>query len=513
MKILAMNMTTTDGVTTITAVGMDKGERRVVAITEGAPHFDEALAKVEEYTRGELDAETLGDWLVDTIDVGQRVAKKVSRVTGILDGRMSFDGSHVLIDHEPIDPVLDAHVMRLLDESGTPKDMMNWKAFARFVENLYSNVNEHVREQLFGWLNYENLKGHGFSLTPDGCFIGYKGCAVDSEGTPVSVHHGPAIVDGVHMNGAIPNKVGSIVEMPRKNVQFDPSVGCSSGLHVGTYAYASDWAKGILLRVKVNPRDVVSVPTECNAQKIRTCRYEVLEVTEVPYTGATYGDGDDDWDDDFDSQPEDEKDTDLRQFRYRKSNGEVKDYEVEVTDETSTHLYGILADSKEHRTFVKKNILPFAADQLKAGSDKGTTAPDTPKKETGVFNLPVGSRVKITYRKKDGVVNDYTVEVTGGTSTLVDTVLVGVYCDKYRTFTRANIISWEHIGGPTEDSNDSKAGNAERPLTGRVRVVLKNGVSHTGEILSTTERYVILRTDNGIKLVLPHYTIQNTMTI
>jgi hypothetical protein len=68
--------------------------------------------------------------------------------------------------------------------------------------------------------------------------------------------------------------------MPRDQVQFDPGVGCHTGLHVGTFEYAAGFAQGALLEVVVNPRDVVSVPTDCGAQKMRTCRYTVVGLLE-----------------------------------------------------------------------------------------------------------------------------------------------------------------------------------------------------------------------------------------
>jgi len=63
-------------------------------------------------------------------------------------------------------------------------------------------------------------------------------------------------------------------------------VGCHTGLHVGTYAYASNFGQGALLEVQVNPRDVVSVPTDCSAAKMRTCRYVVVDTIDQPYTTA-----------------------------------------------------------------------------------------------------------------------------------------------------------------------------------------------------------------------------------
>ena len=70
--------------------------------------------------------------------------------------------------------------------------------------------------------------------------------------------------------------------MPRGEVQHDPESGCSTGLHVGTYAYAQGYARAALLTVHVNPRDVVSVPTDCDAEKMRVCRYVVSDDEPTP---------------------------------------------------------------------------------------------------------------------------------------------------------------------------------------------------------------------------------------
>jgi hypothetical protein len=115
-----------------------------------------------------------------------------------------------------------------------------------------------------------------------------------------SINTGRAIVDGKVYSGAIPNGVGAVVEMPRGEVQHDPSVGCHTGLHAGTHDYASNFSQGKVLLVEINPRDVVSVPTDCNWQKIRTCRYTVKDISEAKITTTLYGDLDEDYDDEYD---------------------------------------------------------------------------------------------------------------------------------------------------------------------------------------------------------------------
>lgn len=75
------------------------------------------------------------------------------------------------------------------------------------------------------------------------------------------------------------NHIGQVHSMPRNSVDDDANVGCSVGFHVGTQAYANDWAgrDGHLMVVEVDPADVVSVPFDCNCQKLRTAKYRVVD--------------------------------------------------------------------------------------------------------------------------------------------------------------------------------------------------------------------------------------------
>jgi hypothetical protein len=217
-----------------------------------------------------------------------------------LSDRVTVKSGKVFWDNQPVHNALTEQVVRFLKDG-----QENFGPLVEFFEKVMTNPNEHSREQLFEWLNV-----HDFTILPNGNFIGYKGVRVVRETLPdstsytekyESISHGKAISDGIEYNGAIPNPVGAVVEMPRDEVQHDPSVGCHTGLHVGTWDYASGFAQGAVLKVEVNPRDVVSVPTDCGHQKLRTCRYTVLEVIDSPVSGPldTDYDVDDDIDEDY----------------------------------------------------------------------------------------------------------------------------------------------------------------------------------------------------------------------
>jgi hypothetical protein len=140
-------------------------------------------------------------------------------------------------------------------------------AFRRFVDRLCANPRWESVEQLFTFLAHENLP-----ITSDGCFIGYKAVRSDYR----DKH-----------SGSFDNSPGQQPRMRRADVQFDPAVGCSTGLHIGTY----DFAKGFcndddrLVICKVDPADVVSVPSECQYSKLRASTYLVLCDAEEPLPG------------------------------------------------------------------------------------------------------------------------------------------------------------------------------------------------------------------------------------
>jgi hypothetical protein len=210
--------------------------------------------------------------------------------------RVSVAGGHVYFDGEEVNDGLANSIIKFINEGNDATPYIN------FLENIMTNPNEHSRDQLFDWLSRRD-----FTITKSGNFLAYKGVRprgtgwntgqIAEEGDKQypyeSISTGRATVDGKVYNGAIPNGIGAVVEMPRGSVQHDPSVGCHTGLHAGTFEYASDFSRGTVLTVEINPRDVVSVPTDCDWQKIRTCRYTVKEIAKQAYATSFWQDAED----------------------------------------------------------------------------------------------------------------------------------------------------------------------------------------------------------------------------
>ena len=112
-----------------------------------------------------------------------------------------------------------------------------------------------------------------FTIAHDGDIIAYKSLNDDF----TSSFSGPAIVNGVSMNGHVPNLPGSVIELPRDQINFDPAQTCSFGLHAATFSFAESFTRGPVVKLKINPRDVVSVPVDASGEKMRVCRYLVVE--------------------------------------------------------------------------------------------------------------------------------------------------------------------------------------------------------------------------------------------
>jgi hypothetical protein len=157
--------------------------------------------------------------------------------------------------------------------TGTILDMVKqgfpFEPMLNFLDNLSQNPSDHAIVELFDFMENKNMP-----ITYDGCFLAYKAVRNDYKDI---------------YSGKFDNSVGNVCEVPRSSVDSNRDNGCGHGLHVGAIDYAKSYG-GInldeygdsndggnhLMICKVNPRDVVSVPTDHKFQKLRTCRYEVV---------------------------------------------------------------------------------------------------------------------------------------------------------------------------------------------------------------------------------------------
>ena len=134
------------------------------------------------------------------------------------------------------------------------------KAMLRFMDKMYQNPEAFAINELYDWLD-----GCKLPITDDGCFMAYKRVRDDYKDC---------------YTGTIDNTPGQDVFMKRVDVCKDRHRTCDQGLHFCSIAYLPNYPGDKIMKVKINPKDVVSIPTDYQFSKGRTWRYEVIG--EVP---------------------------------------------------------------------------------------------------------------------------------------------------------------------------------------------------------------------------------------
>ena len=238
------------------------------------------------------------DELLDLVDLEKAVANFSDGLVEVKNGKVLFEGEEV---HGSIS-------QRILEfmKKGLP-----FQPLVNFLNNLMSNPSMQSQKELYDFLEHEHLP-----ITEDGHFLAYK--AVRSN-----------YMD--KYKGVFDNHVGNVCEMRRAKVDDNRSVGCSNGLHAGALNYVASYgsveSNDRIVIVKINPADVVSVPSDCNCEKLRTCRYEVVGEYQgellKPLYKSEFGEDDyhedegslyDEYDEDYWDQYDDDDDEDYDDY-------------------------------------------------------------------------------------------------------------------------------------------------------------------------------------------------------
>lgn len=185
----------------------------------------------------------------------------VSQLNEYCEGYINANGSNLSWNGIEMPDMFAGTILDMIQQGYPFEPMLN------FLDNMSQNPSDHAIVELFEFMKNKNMP-----ITGDGHFLAYK--AVRSDYKDI-------------YSGKIDNSVGNVCEVERKRVDSNRDHHCAAGLHVGAFDYAKSYG-GIdlddeeggdgnkLMICKVNPRDVVSVPSDCRCQKLRCCRYEVV---------------------------------------------------------------------------------------------------------------------------------------------------------------------------------------------------------------------------------------------
>lgn len=193
------------------------------------------------------------------VNIKNAIEEKSNQHFSVDNGRVVLKGTKV--------PVPEAILKKLME---LEKDKEPILPLLRFWRKLSENPNEESRKDLYGFMIANNIP-----ITEDGDIVTEKGVIQKKGGLPGD------LMD--KHSRTIDNSVGNFVSMPREKVNPNRNETCSFGLHVGAPDYVRQWyPNDIIVECIVNPKDVVSVPTDYSNTKMRVCSYRV-----AGYSGKT----------------------------------------------------------------------------------------------------------------------------------------------------------------------------------------------------------------------------------
>jgi len=194
-----------------------------------------------------LQAIKAQDW--ETV---KSIIEPVKVVLNYGQGNVSVKGEELFWKGKPMHNALSTRMIAMLQDGFPIEPLVN------FMENLMTNPSKRAVDELYGFLEKNNLP-----ITPDGHFLAYKKIRRDYK----DIH-----------SGTMDNSVGKIVEMARNEVDDNKDQTCSTGLHFCSQEYLAHFggSDSRVVILKINPADVVSIPSDYNNSKGRACRYEVI---------------------------------------------------------------------------------------------------------------------------------------------------------------------------------------------------------------------------------------------
>jgi hypothetical protein len=271
---------------TVTAriVNPDPQSGYITVVLDGKSYSINAGSKL--FTNA-LEAFKVNEWdaFISFVNPELRLKRLYAKYEGI-----EVKDGNLYVGDEPVHSTIATRVLSFL-EAG-----LDCVHLFKFILKLNLNPSKRAVDELYTFLEHRALP-----ITDNGNFLAYKAVRED-------------YLD--KYSGKFINTIDAVLEMPRNKVDDDKNVGCSYGFHAGTIEYAKQFSGGCghIMLVEINPSDVVSIPTDCEFQKLRTCKYKVVGEYEIDLTDPLYAsrfqtDQDDDvdlWDDDSDEDDDEE---------------------------------------------------------------------------------------------------------------------------------------------------------------------------------------------------------------
>lgn len=222
-----------------------------------------------------LNAIKAGDW--ETV---QDIIEPKQVVLNFGQGNVSIEGDKIFWKGREMHNALTKRMVAMIQEDFPVEPLI------AFMENLMENPSKRAVNELYGFLEKNTLP-----ITSDGCFLAYKkvrqdyldchsGTVLNKPAAYMTDEDTAALEEAVGKNNEVTVAVEdgvTVVSMERNLVDDDQNRTCSTGLHFCSQDYLRSFGGERIVILKINPRDVVSIPNDYNDSKGRCARYEIVD--------------------------------------------------------------------------------------------------------------------------------------------------------------------------------------------------------------------------------------------
>ena len=222
-----------------------------------------------------LNAIKSNDW--DTV---QDIIEPKKAVINFGQGNIEIEGDKIFWKGREMHNALTKRMVAMIQEDFPVEPLV------AFMDNLMENPSKRAVNELYGFLEKNTLP-----ITSDGCFLAYKkvrqdyldchsGTVLNKPAAYMTDEDTATLEEAVGKNSEVTVTVEdgvTVVSMDRNTVDDDQNRTCSTGLHFCSKDYLTHFGGERIVILKINPRDVVSIPNDYNDSKGRCARYEIVD--------------------------------------------------------------------------------------------------------------------------------------------------------------------------------------------------------------------------------------------
>lgn len=244
---------------------------KTYTINKQAPSFNAVVAALKANDKQKLQ---------DAVNIREGITKALQSK----NGNVRIEDNKIFYNDREVTGVISTRIFEVIRLGLDVTPMI------KFLDNLMKNPSKRAVDEAFGFSEACSLP-----ITPDGCILAYKRVREDYKdvhsATVLNKPYKLFTAEDIAAINEVQGKRNEVkvtiedgfttVSMPRNLVNEDKDQTCSEGLHFCSYDYLKHFGGSRIVVLKINPADIVSIPSDYNNSKGRCSRYQVVDELEV----------------------------------------------------------------------------------------------------------------------------------------------------------------------------------------------------------------------------------------